>query len=106
MKQFRGKKKKTKKYTANEGTRQKPNLQDQRNEEEIGKPPGKKNVMTVKMLKISKIKWRKWKNQLTQLTSIQKENKQTMMNNTFIEIENSLEGTNNRIIQATNGQMS
>ena len=28
------------------------------------------------------------------------------MNNTFIEIENSLEGTTNSIIQATNGQMS
>ena len=42
MKQFRGEKKKTKKYTANEGTRQKLNLQDQINEDEIGKPPGKK----------------------------------------------------------------
>ena len=62
--------------------------------------------MTVKMLKISKIEWRKWKDQLTQLTRTYKENKQTVMNNTFIEIENSLEGTNNRIIQATNGQMS
>ena len=61
--------------------------------------------MTVKMLKISKIEWRKWKDQLTQLTRTYKENKQTVMNNTFIEIENSLEGTN-RIIQATNGQMS
>lgn len=84
MKQFRGEKKKTKKYTANEGTRQKLNLQDQRNEEEIGKPPEKKNV---KMLKISKIEWRKWKNQLTQLTRTQKKNKQTVMNNTIIEIE-------------------
>ena len=44
MKQFRGEKKKTKKYTANEGTRQKLNLQDQRNEEEIGKPPEKKKM--------------------------------------------------------------
>ena len=59
--------------------------------------------MTVKMLKISKIEWRKWKNQLTRT---QKKNKQTVMNNTFIEIENSLEGTTNSIIQATNGQMS
>ena len=58
------------------------------------------------MLKISKREWRKWKNQLTQLTRTQKENKQTVMNNTFIEIENSLEGTTNSIIQATNGQMS
>ena len=54
---------------------------------------------------MTKIEWRKWKDQLTQLTRTYKENKQTVMNNTFIEIENSLEGTN-RIIQATNGQMS
>ena len=39
---IQGEKKKTKKYTVNEGSRYKLNLQDQRNEEEIGKPPEKK----------------------------------------------------------------
>ena len=44
------------------------NSQDQTNEEEIGKIPGKEFiVMIVKMLQRSKIEWRKCENQLTQI---------------------------------------
>ena len=76
------------------------NPPDQTNEEEIGSLPEKDfRVMTVKMIqnlgKRTKKIQETFKKDLEELKS-----KQTMMNNTINEIQNSLEGTNSRITEA------
>ena len=76
------------------------NLQDQINEDEIGKLPEKEfRVMIVKMIqnlgnRMEKIQ-ETFSKDLEELKS-----KQTVMNNTITEIKNTLEGINNRITEA------
>ena len=80
--------------------KQHKNLQDQRNEEEIGNLPEKKfRVMIVKMIqnlanRMGKIQ-EMFNKDLEELKS-----KKTMWNNTINEIKNSLQGINSRITEA------
>ena len=76
------------------------NLQDQKNENEIGNLPEKEfRVMIVKMIqnlgnRMERIQ-ETFNKDLEELKS-----KQTVMNNTITEIKNSLEGINSRITKA------
>ena len=76
------------------------NLQDQINEEEIGKLPEKEfRIMIVKM--IQNLRNRMEKIQETFNKDLEELNsKQTVMNNTMTEIKNTLEGINSRITEA------
>ena len=75
------------------------NLQDQINEDEIGNLPEKEfRVMIVKM--IQNLGNRTEKIQETFNKDLEElKSKQTVMNNTIIEIKNTLEGNNNRITE-------
>ena len=79
--------------------RQGKNLQDQINEDEIGNIPEKEyRVMKVKM--IQNLGNRTEKIQETFNKDLEElKSKQTVMNNTIIEIKNTLEGNNNRITE-------
>ena len=80
------------------------NLQDQINEEEIGNLPEKEfRVMIVKMMQNLGNRIEAWieKTQETFNKDLEElKNKQTVMNNTIIEMKNLLEGINSRITEA------
>ena len=80
------------------------NLQDQINEEEIGNLPEKEfRIMIVKMMQNLGNRIEAWieKTQETFNKDLEElKNKQTVMNNTIIEMKNLLEGINSRITEA------
>ena len=76
------------------------NPQDQTNEEEIGSLPEKEfRIMIVKMIQNLGNRMEKKQEMFNKFLEELK-SKQTMMNNTRNEIENSLEGINSRIMEA------
>ena len=84
--------------------KQHKNLQDQRNEEEIGNLPEKKfRVMIVKMIQDLRNRMEAWIEMIQEMFNKDLEklkNKQTVMNNTTIEMKKTLEGINRRITEA------
>ena len=80
------------------------NLQDQINEEEIGKLPEKEfRVMIVKMIQNLGKRIEAWIEKIQEMFNKdlgELKNKQTEMNNTITEMKNTLEGINNRITEA------
>ena len=83
---------------------QSKNLQDQRNEEEIGNLPEKEfRVMTIKMIQNLGNRMEALIEKIQEMFNKDPEelkNKQTEMNNTLTEMKNTLEGSNNRITEA------
>ena len=88
--------------------KQHKNLQDQRNEEEIGNLPEKKfRVMIVKMIQDLRNRMEAWIEMIQEMFNKDLEklkNKQTVMNNTTIEMKKTLEGINRRITEAEEGK--
>ena len=84
--------------------KQHKNLQDQRNEEEIGNLPEKKfRVMIVKMIQDLRNRMEAWIEMIQEMFNKDLEklkNKQTVMNNTTIEMKKTLEGINRRKTEA------
>ena len=83
---------------------QSKNLQDQRNEEEIGNLPEKEfRVMTIKMIQNLGNRMEALIEKIQEMFNKDPEelkNKQREMNNTITEMKNTLEGIKNRITEA------